>query len=684
MPIYSVGSYNTDAFQITPTGHLRLNPDFDASTDAMRYDIEDDETAYNGDSTNDEIGNDATQYGYQYDANGNLVGQGQTYLEGSWTLDDGNGNTVTLYQVESGGVHTGWVADGPITPGVAYTYSGPNQVDSSNAPAYRDLVGPTDDPDAANSYEGGAYNDDIRAGAEADSVSGGAGDDTIDGGAGNDTLDGGTGNDTIYYGSGANVVRGGDGADWIDESASGRSDTSGDTLDGGAGNDTILSGDGNDQISGGADNDWISAEGGDDTIDGGDGDDTVYGGEGNDSISGGLGNDVLSGGGGTDTIHGGGGDDRIIGSEGNDSLYGDAGADTIHGEGGDDSISGGEGNDSLYGGADQDTIQGGAGDDLLAGEAGDDSLVGGEGRDTLSGGSGDNTMTGGAGDDTYLLGATSSNTVTDFDTGDQDRDGYYNDQLDVSELRTLEGNPVRVWDVVVSDDGFGNALLTFPEGETVVMQGVSPAQMSTTAQIQAAGVPCFTAGTMIRTPDGEVPVENLQEGDLVQTRDNGVQPVIWAGQRHLGAAALAAAPALRPIHIAPGALGNARALRLSSQHALAVDLPGAGASLLRAGRAARIAGGGIRVAQGVREVTYVHIMLERHEIVFANGTPAESFYPGPWGLRMMGMRALNGIARALPGLGRGPVGTLYGPQVHALTTSAAMPERVDDLRPAWG
>ena len=575
MPIYSVGSYNTDAFQITPTGHLRLNPDFDASTDAMRYDIEDNDTAYNGDSTNDEIGNDATQYGYQYDANGNLVSQGQTYLEGSWTLDDGNGNTVTIYQVESGGVHTGWVADGPITPGVAYTCSGPNQVDSSNAPAYRDLVGPTDDPDAANSYEGGAYNDDIRAGAEADSVSGGAGDDTIDGGAGNDTLDGGTGNDTIYYGGGANVVRGGDGADWIDESASGRSATSGDTLDGGAGNDTILS-------------------------------------------------------------------------------------------------------------ADQDTIQGGAGDDLLAGEAGDDSLVGGEGRDTLSGGSGDNTMTGGAGDDTYLLGATSSNTVTDFDTGDQDRDGYYNDQLDVSELRTLEGNPVRVWDVVVSDDGFGNALLTFPEGETVVMQGVSPAQMSTTAQIQAAGVPCFTAGTMIRTPDGEVPVESLREGDLVQTRDNGAQPVIWAGQRHLGAAALAAAPALRPIHIAPGALGNARPLRLSSQHALAVDLPGAGASLLRAGRAARIAGGGIRVAQGVREVTYVHIMLERHEIVFANGTPAESFYPGPWGLRMMGMRALNGIARALPGLGRGPVGTLYGPQVHALTASATMPERVDDLRPAWG
>ena len=275
MPIYSVGSYQTDAFQITPSGHLRLNPDFDASTDAMRYDIEDQRDVYDGDSTSDEVGNDSTQYAYQYDATGTLVGQGQTYLEGSWTLDDGNGNIVTLYQVESAGVHTGWVADGPITPGVAYAYTGPNQVDASNAPAYTSLVGPTDDPDAANSYTGGAYGDDIRSGAEADRVFSGAGDDRIDGGAGNDTLDGGTGNDTIFYGSGANLVRGGDGNDYIDESARGRSDAQGDTIDGGAGDDTILSGGGNDVITGGEGNDWISAEDGGDTIDGGAGRDTV-------------------------------------------------------------------------------------------------------------------------------------------------------------------------------------------------------------------------------------------------------------------------------------------------------------------------------------------------------------------------------------------------------------------------
>ena len=72
---------------------------------------------------------------------------------------------------------------------------------------------------------------------------------------------------------------------------------------------------------------------------------------------------------------------------------------------------------------------------------------------------------------------------------DTDGDGATNDQLDVSALRDLEGNPVDIWDVTVSDDGSGNAILTFPEGETVPLQGISPAQM-TGPQMNAMGIPC--------------------------------------------------------------------------------------------------------------------------------------------------------------------------------------------------
>ena len=38
-------------------------------------------------------------------------------------------------------------------------------------------------------------------------------------------------------------------------------------------------------------------------------------------------------------------------------------------------------------------------------------------------------------------------------------------------------------------------------------------------------VPCFTPGTQILTPNGYVFVETLQDGDLIETRDNGAQPV---------------------------------------------------------------------------------------------------------------------------------------------------------------
>lgn len=40
---------------------------------------------------------------------------------------------------------------------------------------------------------------------------------------------------------------------------------------------------------------------------------------------------------------------------------------------------------------------------------------------------------------------------------------------------------------------------------------------------------CFTAGTMIATPDGERAIETLKVGDLVETLDNGPQAIRWIG-----------------------------------------------------------------------------------------------------------------------------------------------------------
>jgi hypothetical protein len=238
--------------------------------------------------------------------------------------------------------------------------------------------------------------------------------------------------------------------------------------------------------------------------------------------------------------------------------------------------------------------------------------------------------------------------ITDFSLTDSDNDGRFDDQLDVSELRTLSGNPVRAWNVTVTDDGNGNALLIFPEGETVLLMGVSPAQMQTAGQKFAAGIPCFTTGTMIRTPRGELPVEALRPGDLVLTRDNGPQPLVWVGSRHLDATDLALRPDLRPVVFEPGALAQDRRLLVSPQHGMLIG-QGAGEALVRATHLARLPGAGkVRIAHGIRSVTYVHLMFENHQVIWGNGLPSESFYPGLWGLSALDLPALLEVSRLFP------------------------------------
>ncbi|WP_299610193.1 Hint domain-containing protein [uncultured Tateyamaria sp.] len=798
MANYTVGGYATDAFFTTPEGDLMLDPDFDASEDALRYEITESDggVLFEGDDENDEVG-PGDQFAEKYDAQGNLLASGDVYLEESWTLTDGLGNTITLYKVESAGFHSGWVADGSITPGTAYTLSGPTNVTISNSPRYDDLIAPTDDPDNANTYQGGTNDDVHRTGAQNDTVYGDAGDDQIDGGEGNDnlyggdgsdTIDGGGGDDYIAYGRGGDSVRGGDGNDIIDEEGgepnydyddtidAGAGDDSvysgwgDDSIDGGTGNDVIYSSEGNDTVHGQDGNDLIYADDGDDSITGGEGDDQIFAGSGADTVDGGAGNDQIEGRHGNDSIDGGAGNDTILGDDGNDeidagdgedsveggsgqdTIYGGADDDTIrggadndeiyggfdnddlHGEDGDDTIDGGDGadtvqggsgadvlsggagddsvtgqfgndsieggagNDSLAGNADDDTVRGGDGDDLVNGQDGNDSLDGGAGNDTLDGGvgndqldggdgndrldggSGDDTLTGGAGDDTFVQSQNGSTLVTDFDIGDADGDGVYNDQLDVSELQTPDGRSIHAFDVVVTDDGAGNARLTFPEGETIVLQGVSPAQMSSAQQLNAAGIPCFTEGTRIATARGSVPVEALRRGDRVQTRDNGMRAIRWIGTRDVNQHELAANAMLRPIHIAPGTFGNTRPLRLSAQHAIALEASAGTARLVRAGHLARMRGGMVRVAQGVQQVTYYHLLLDSHDLIMAEGVACESFYPGPWGLLSLGPAATHDLIRMMPNLRAAPVAHSYGPTVHPVAAFGGLPDTVRDLR----
>ena len=153
-------------------------------------------------------------------------------------------------------------------------------------------------------------------------------------------------------------------------------------------------------------------------------------------------------------------------------------------------------------------------------------------------------------------------------------------------------------------------------------------------ETQSGGVICFTKGTKILTPDGPRLVEDLAEGDRLQTKDDGGQEVLWIGQRRMTGARLHAMPHLRPVRIMTGALCEGEPdedLLVSPDHRLLVKGPAADAlfntSEVLVAAKDLVNDHNVLIEHNLREVTYFHMMLERHQVVWANGVETESFHP---------------------------------------------------------
>ena len=151
---------------------------------------------------------------------------------------------------------------------------------------------------------------------------------------------------------------------------------------------------------------------------------------------------------------------------------------------------------------------------------------------------------------------------------------------------------------------------------------------------------CFCTGTLIRTARGEVAVEGLRVGDLAVTASGGLRPITWIGHRTLaGRAPLCALPHDRqPIRIRQGAFGRdvfgmalpRRDLLLSPGHPVLVgaDAENEGGHLVPV----MCLVNGTTVARiAVADVTFWHVELDAHDILLAEGLPAESYLD--WGDR---------------------------------------------------
>ena len=142
-------------------------------------------------------------------------------------------------------------------------------------------------------------------------------------------------------------------------------------------------------------------------------------------------------------------------------------------------------------------------------------------------------------------------------------------------------------------------------------------------------VACFAEGTLITTDQRDVRVENLRVGDFLRTKDNGMQRV-----REITSQSNAGLGVWAPVRIAVGALGRglpAAQLRVSQQHRLLVSsrvaerMTGEAEVLVAAKKLIGLPG--INLAPLPETIRYFHVLMDQHEIIFANGAPAESLFP---------------------------------------------------------
>lgn len=133
-------------------------------------------------------------------------------------------------------------------------------------------------------------------------------------------------------------------------------------------------------------------------------------------------------------------------------------------------------------------------------------------------------------------------------------------------------------------------------------------------------VACFAAGTRILTNAGPIAVERLRVGDLVQTAHGDMRPIVWLGHRRIDCARHLRPHRVWPIRIAAHAFGPGRPERplfLSPDHAVFANGALIPIRCLVNDTTIR------QVRRGA--VGYWHVELPSHDVLLAEGLPAESY-----------------------------------------------------------
>jgi hypothetical protein len=168
--------------------------------------------------------------------------------------------------------------------------------------------------------------------------------------------------------------------------------------------------------------------------------------------------------------------------------------------------------------------------------------------------------------------------------------------------------------------GGGTKTLEVAPGLNGLHFSIGTGQDGLSDAITVEAAPCFCPGTLIETDRGAVPVERLAVGDAILTATGQIRSIVWIGYRHLNCRRHPKPKKVWPVRVATGAFGDNlphRDLWLSPDHSVYIDdvlIP------------IKHLINGTSIAQvPVDQVTYYHVELPQHDVLLAEGLPAESY-----------------------------------------------------------
>lgn len=182
--------------------------------------------------------------------------------------------------------------------------------------------------------------------------------------------------------------------------------------------------------------------------------------------------------------------------------------------------------------------------------------------------------------------------------------------------------------VIGGDSPFRELIVagTIENGTVEVLPGGTLDPSGAVIALNVVEAPCYLAGTRLATKRGEVAVEQLAAGDHVLTGSGCAEPIVWIGQRRIDCLRHKRPELVWPVRVRAHAFAPGqprRDLFLSPDHAVSAPAADGDGTVLIPVK--HLVNGLTVVQEPVATVHYFHVELAAHNILLAEGLPAESY-----------------------------------------------------------